>query len=494
MQDLKRLVKVIADNTPKVMPLIDHSDYTGLESKLYQFIKNNEALTDEEACTYLYGEQKISPSYRMLKSRLRKKLLNNLFFAELSENHFRKCRIVHAECSSLLLQAQKLAYLGEPYMAEKLADQVIVIAQKAELNDILTKAYEIKQDTDLISNNRGKFDQNFALLQRYFSLETQEREALLIYNKLKFEVNFNLSNYRKQTEAYCESLALLKSLWEASGSSKVFDFYHMMRTAYCELTGDYEGVITVIKEAQQLLADGLINEHWFNERFNNYILVYTYLRLGQLADGLYYANLYLKNFREGSNNWFAFLENYVILALYSKDYTLAVKLCALAISKGALEYPRASMREMWGMLEKYVYLISNKAPINNNVSFSLKELETSIISKDKEGYNLPLLILEYLENLPKLDAEDMDMYSARFSKYTSKYLKGEAGSRARLFIRLLLLSMKGEGDKLEEKGATLLEKLKNTPTPRDPIGEVEIVPYEHLWELVLEIHPHRVKN
>ena len=82
MQDLKRIARITASNTPSALPVVDKSDNLSLEGRLYQLIKNSENLTDEEACYFLYGEQKLTPSYRMLKSRLRKKLLNSLFFTE----------------------------------------------------------------------------------------------------------------------------------------------------------------------------------------------------------------------------------------------------------------------------------------------------------------------------------------------------------------------------------------------------------------------------
>ena len=39
------------------------------------------------------------------------------------------------------------------------------------------------------------------------------------------------------------------------------------------------------------------------------------------------------------------------------------------------------------------------------------------------------------------------------------------------------------------KGAKHYQKLIETPTPGDAYAEIEIVPYEHLWELILETLP-----
>ncbi|GAB3199568.1 hypothetical protein GCM10027293_18790 [Pontibacter aydingkolensis] len=488
MQELKRLVEIIADNTPKVLPVIDQFDNVSLEGKLYNIIKDSRSLTDKEACLYLYGEDKLTPSYRMLKSRLRKKLLNSLILTEISESHLRLYRIHQAECLTLIQQANKLMMLGDYTLADKLTDQVIVIAEKAELNDILAKAYEVKQHFVLLSNDRDRFEKTLGLLKHYYYLDSKEREANILYNELKFEVSINISNSRKQGATYTDKLLKLKELWESTGSSYIYDYYHMLHIGHCEIYGDYEGIILAIEEAEDLNAKGLINDIWVNHRFHNYIKVYAYLRLGQYTAGLHYAKLYLSSFQKGSNNWFAFLENYLILALHSKNYGLALEISKTASENDLFNNLLPRFKEMLGLLLRYTQLLVQDQSLD--ISYET-EYRTLIISKDKEGLNLPLLILEYLEDLPKLDTEDMEQYIARFSKYSSKYLKGEIWARARLFIRMLLLSMRTEGNKLQEKGAALLEELKNTPPPHDPVAEVEIVPYEHLWELVLELHSKR---
>ncbi|MBC5994358.1 hypothetical protein [Pontibacter cellulosilyticus] len=494
MQDLKRLVRIIADEGSKVLPVVDPTDYTSLEGRLYQFIRNHDELTDEEVCLHLYGEKRLTPSYRMLKSRLRKKLLNSIAFIELSEKHTRIGHVKYIEASFLIHQANKLFWLGEPLLAEKIADQSIAIAQKIELYDVLFKAYEIKQQAELAISNRSKFEYSSRMLQHYARMHAFECEAIIVFNKLKFEVSTGVSNTRKQGADYKELLLKLKDIWQTTGSSRIHSFYHIAHIGYCEVLGDYENILIAIKEAEDLLVSGSINKVWFNENFNNYIKVYSCLRLGKLEEGLQYSSLCLDKLKEGTPNWFAFLENYLLLSLHKNDHNLTRQLCALAVEKGVLKSSIFSSKEKWTLYLRYVKLLLPQEQIVEAAIPDLGKYEISLLSKDKEGFNLPLLIVEYLEMMPKLDAEDMELYASRFRKYSSKYLKGEVWDRARLFLKLLILSMKEEGERLEKKATPLLQKLKSTPPPRDPVAEVEIIPYEHLWELVLERLQQRVNK
>ena len=494
MQDLKRLIEIIETGGAKTLPLVDPTDHVSLEGQLYQIIRNSSVVSDKEACLLLYGNQKLTPSYRMLKSRLRKRLLNNLLLMELTESHLRTFRITLSECLTLVQQANKLLILGEFQLAERVAAQLVEVAEKAELNDMLSKGYEIKVVADSQSQNRGSFERNLKLMQHYSFLDAKEREASILYNRSKFEVSYNIINSSKLGDDYRDSLLKLKELWELTGSSLIYDNYHMINVGYCELTGDYEAILRAIEDAEELVDKGLLNKFWFNYRFNNFIKVYAYLRLGRLEEGLKYSKLYINSLVEGSTNWFAFLENYLILALHLKDYDLAVQLCTSAIENGIYENDRVRLRDRWLLFIRYLqFFTPDDSSIRPDIQLTEGE-EVFSLSKDKEGFNLPLLIVEYLEMIPKLDSEDMAQYAARFSKYSSKYLKREVWDRARLFIKLLILSMKEEGEKLEQKASPLLQKLKNTPPPRDPVAEVEIVPYEHLWELVLERLQQRVKK
>ena len=486
MQDLIRLAGIVAENTPNILPVVDKADNTSLEGRLFQILRKKEALADEDACFILYGNRDVTPSYRMLKSRLRKKLLNTVTFIEFDDNLFSKNEIVHAEAFSLLQQISRLYTLSKFDVVETLADRVIGIAQQAELNDLLVMAYEFKVRTNIMLNNISQFEKNQKKLQHYYFLDGKEREAFLIYFKLRSQNSNYVSNFRKQRTAYEDALPLLKDLWESTGSSKIYNYYHLLLTAYLELIGKYEQILDAIVETEDLLAQGKLNKYWLNEHYNAFIKVFALLMLRRLQEGLDCSRRYVRLFKEGTGNWYAFLNNYVTLALHSKDYKTAVEVCKMVISKGRAGIMVPRMYELWLLIERYVRLVSHKAGAELSHTLLSTEADPSIISKDKDGYNLPLLIVDYIEKLSYLNEKELEQYTARFEKYIIKYLKGHAAARARLILKLLIISMKEDARNLEKKGARHYRKLLATPPTRDPLAEVEIIPYEHLWELVLE--------
>ena len=68
-------------------------------------------------------------------------------------------------------------------------------------------------------------------------------------------------------------------------------------------------------------------------------------------------------------------------------------------------------------------------------------------------------------------------------------MKDAFSLRSKLFLKLLILAVTEDFDaeSIKKKGKRHIEKLTDTPTPGDAFAEIEIVPYEHLWELILSM-------
>jgi len=75
----------------------------------------------------------------------------------------------------------------------------------------------------------------------------------------------------------------------------------------------------------------------------------------------------------------------------------------------------------------------------------------------------------------------------RLRKYQQRHLYEPSTLRSRLFLRLLQLIMEKNFDAAQaaERGKNLLQQLRDTPPPGEAFAEVEIIPYEQLWDLVL---------
>jgi hypothetical protein len=77
----------------------------------------------------------------------------------------------------------------------------------------------------------------------------------------------------------------------------------------------------------------------------------------------------------------------------------------------------------------------------------------------------------------------------RLRKYQQRHLRDAATLRSRLLLRLLLLLPEEnfEPKRLVKRGQALLTQLGQAPMVGDADAEIEIIPYEQIWTLVLDI-------
>jgi hypothetical protein len=106
--------------------------------------------------------------------------------------------------------------------------------------------------------------------------------------------------------------------------------------------------------------------------------------------------------------------------------------------------------------------------------------------KELAGDNVAIIVAQIINSLNgdlkvlhgKLDALD---------DYVSKYLNNSFGKRTKLFSKLLhkLAIHNRDYETILAKSKYLEEKLRSTKITPDIFTDIEIVPYEYLWDLVV---------
>jgi hypothetical protein len=140
------------------------------------------------------------------------------------------------------------------------------------------------------------------------------------------------------------------------------------------------------------------------------------------------------------------------------------------------------------LYSSYLYFVNPSKELLKKSAY--KKLLASIpeYSKDKQGFNVAILVLQFLYYLR---AEDTDMLSyliEGLKKYAGRHLQENFSKRSVYFFKLLMMVVKADLDYVEsqKKGRVLYEKLQATPVPGDAYAEIEIIPYEQLWAIVLK--------
>lgn len=106
--------------------------------------------------------------------------------------------------------------------------------------------------------------------------------------------------------------------------------------------------------------------------------------------------------------------------------------------------------------------------------------------------NIPILIIELLLGIAQKRYDELIDRVEAMDKYRSRYLRDEGVERANRFLRMLLQLPKNAFRREEALAKAREDQLALEAMPVEMANqtfEIEIIPYEKLWEMALEILP-----
>jgi hypothetical protein len=490
MEELKELVKIVTNRAQKNISLLDfHEKQLSKEMELFHGIRQGSFLTDEQAAASLYKTKPDQAGYKMLKSRLRKKLLNHLFFIDFSGSRFKISHKYEQECLNLLHQARMLINLGEYKTSERLLNKLLKLSTEAEFTHITVSCLELLLSIYAQIGKHYQFYKNKEVLLHYRTIANHEQEAEDYVNTARLELNLSIQSRKEYLPKLTPILERLRKLWKQSHSFNTFEFYYRLNIFYQELIGGYQEIIDITRESEQLFIHKKINSLRFDHRFNKYISVYAYLRNKNFENGLQLAGEYIHAFDSSSNNWFAFMENYFLLAVHARSYEFALQLFLKATQNPSFSKLTRMAKERWNLYRGYLYFVYPSEALFSEFRYQSFIALVPEYSKDKQGFNVTILILQFLYFLKRKDIDALLHRIEAMRKYAGTHLKDNFSDRTKSLFKLLMLVVKEDfyPSQCRKKGRYLYEKLQTINPPGDAYAEIEIIPFEHIWEMILDI-------
>lgn len=490
MEELKELVKIVSTRAHKKVPFLEWDPAKGISKDMMLFygIKQGKYLTDDAAAQELYQTSSDLPGYKMTKMRLRKKLLNHLFFLDFAT----RSKIAHKheqECLNLLHQSRMLVNVGAYKTCERMLSKLLKTSIEAEFTYITVSCLELLLLVYAQVSKPYFFYKNSELLSYYRGIAALEQEGEGLYNMARLELNRGIEARKEFMPKLATILDRLKAIREQAGSFASFDHYYKLNIFYYDMIGQPSQIIAITGESDQLFEKGKINPMRFDHRFNKFMNVHAYLRSKEYEKGLHFAGEYLKAFDESSNNWFAFMENYFLLALHAKNYGLALELIGKIDANPFFSKTGKLAKERWVLYRSYLYFVYPTEKLYTEFSYHTLISSVPEYSKDKKGFNVAILVLQYLYYLKKRDMDSLMHRLEAMRKYAGKHLKENFSHRAKSFFKLLIIPVKTDFDvsTCKKKGKYLYDRLQTIPAPGEAYAEIECIPYEQIWEIILAL-------
>jgi hypothetical protein len=492
MKELKVLANIMTDDMQQPLPLISLKSKQGKELTYLKGIVEGSFENDEQAAAAIYGTNQSDFRYLTLKKRLKRKLLNNLFFVDFAKPGNHPANALEHECRRLFHLIKVLQAKGCAEYAEKLACKLVDLSTKAGFNSFLLSGLEALQYLYVQQHKPVLYQKNLEKVQHYQKMAQYEQEANHLFLGLKLRLNQSVKQRQELLQEVMAAVKRLQELWQLTQSFGVFEQYYKLHIWYLELTNNFEEIIQLTDQAVDFCGKGLINEQCFDHRYNRYIKVYAYLRTKQYEAGLQYAEAHLESFDESDWHWFPYMENYVLLALHMKNYDLAQHLLTSVLLNPYRHKISPLAQERWTLYRAYLHFLLPPPKVDRKFDFNQLVSQLPHYRKDKAGLNVAILVLQFLYFLKKQDMDSLMYRVDALNEYIVKHLKSSFSDRVRTLFKLFRALSQNyylDPNQMRRRCQYLSDKLASLPTEGDAYTEIEIIPYEHIWELCIKFLP-----
>ncbi|MEM6966470.1 MAG: hypothetical protein AAF573_17025 [Bacteroidota bacterium] len=505
MENLKELVKLVSKHKIKKVEVMGNaSNYNSKMRSLYDGIISGEMDTDAAAMKILYDSEDSFESFRKLKNRLKNRLLNTIFFIDVDKPNFNDFQKAYYSCRRQLAAVDIIMGRGARKVAIELAEKTLKTSIEFEFTDVsLSLLKKLTRHYGLMETNSKKFLRYYQLTEEHLEIYNAETLAEQFHVKLRVaKRNLSFSNIPEVIEEVRKCNNKLEEFLGKVRSSNFITFaYHIMLTE-CELKKDYAGALKICNQALEEL--GKKKSKYTSGTFSFISRkVECLIKLQRQVDAEKAILNSLEIIPEGKINWYISYEKYMRLLFHKKEYQKAFDIFMKVSKEYGFQPVYKNIRELWKIYEAYYHFFiaigkidPSKTEHQTKKKFKLGKFlnEVPTYSTDRRGYNIPILIIQFLFLLQQKKYGIVIDKVEALNAYCYRHLKKDDTFRSNCFIKMLLLLPKCDFHKtaVERKSKLLLNKLKSVPLEEArQSAEVEIVPYEDLWEIVLDMLDHK---
>ena len=492
LEQVSNLAQVVSKFRPKQINIIDE-DAEDKASQLYKLIVTHPELTSEEALRRLYpsGSKR---TFDKLTLRLRDKLINMLFFIDLRGPKFSSSLKVIAECYRNLAVFFLLIRFQQRSLAIEIGEKLVKQSMKFDLTEV---TYPVLKSLRLhyasVVFNAKKYNYYNDLLSAEFQNQNDKHVVDDLYCYIFGQyANTRASNKASILDIVSERMPELVAVQDRSTSFFVQRRAYLIRILYAQIVGDAKGALDICdsayhyftKEAEIESKVTILN--FIIQKLAIHVKVRDYTAGKEAYDqGMAMTSHY-------SHDWNVLQYLYFLLAMHTGQYEEALETYNAVTKDKKFSKAVPFFKEVWSIFEAYIYIVTTHRLQEELPTFSANRYINNIptFSKDKKGNNVSILIAHFiLLLLQGKDGQALDRVDA-LKMYAHRYLREDETIRSNCFIKMLMALARANFNPIRARryAERYEKKLRSTPAQlSEQSSEIEIVPYEDLWEIVLDL-------
>jgi len=498
MQALKELVYLINKHNVRTQSFFPEGpEGKSMMAEFYEEILKGNIQDDEGAAHHFYDGQINSARYQKLKNSMLKRLLSMVFFLDNNGSSFAERNQAYYECYKEWASAKILLGKNARTSGIRLALKVLRQSKKYEFTELtLDISRTLRLHYGTREGNLSKFDQYNKLYKSLAQLWKREIEAEEKYADLVLHyINAKASKDDTHLKAK-EFFEEIKEDFNQYDSYMIKFCGYLIKTLISSSINDHQNTLQTTQEA----LDFFYSKPYFARvpiQIAYYQQMVCYTQLKDFDNGRKVAFKCQEIIDRGSFNWFKFQELYFLLSMHTEEYQEAYEIFCEVKAEKQFEFLPEAVRETWNIFKAYLHFLQEVGQLalptdeKRFTKFRLGKFlnNTPIFSKDKMGMNIPILVIQIVFMIHNKDYDQAIDRIEAIEKYVTRYLRKDDTFRSNCFIRMLLqIPASGFHQAgVIRKAKKYQNKLEECPLEMAGQNyEIEIIPYETLWNIVVQ--------
>jgi hypothetical protein len=500
MKQLKELVQIVTRHRQPKPDFIDE-DFLGSDiehiTSLYHGIRQGKINTDQAAAQEIYGSSLIDTKYTTLKSRLKSKLLNTLFFLNITRQDYSEMTVAYYKVSKMIFWMRTLSVLGAIRTSIKIGETIIGLCEKYQFIDqIIHMLMQLRRHYGVTGNSK-LYELTDAKLKSSSVKLNDELIAREYYERASLQLT-------KSTVVSDEFLTTVvnyyNELLQKISDDNTFEFrlctYRVGIYAF-QLKHEYSSVINISDSAIQYLENNPLFSSTIRLGEFNLQKMESCLYIRDYDLGERTANRCEELLPQGRNLWFLYKETYFLLAMQTEHYQRAAELYSVVTSHERFQFQLDQTKERWKIFELYLTFALRVKKLSSEMdsqkaSFDLKRFlrNVPVYAHDKRGLNIAILIIHVILLLEEDDFGSIISRMDALRTYRTRYLRSRTAKQSALFFRMLQIMEDSSFSykETEKRTRKLYDQLLTIATDTTEIQEgIMILRFETLWKMILDL-------
>jgi len=494
MEELMQLIGIVKHKGQRSLQLVNQNFRKKEKSKdniLYNGMINKEYKNELEAAKKLFKTDPGNRNFRNTKAKLKQKLLNNLFFLDYQKSEYTAYQSTYYDCLNQVHQIKILIMEGANCIAIRKIPSIVKTALEFELFEIALESLT------LIRNEYSRMGKCTPLstsendIRGILPIKKIIDQCEDIYYDTLVLMNKSISSCEKILDDIPKRIKKIEKLSREYKLQRLDVLAQKLKIAYFTVLQNQSGILKICSylEKTYLYKDNSRIKVDLQYKEIAFLKLHALYVLNKTEEGIKYAFDTSEIFRSGYDDWFRFKEyQFLILMKAGKFHHATNVFRSVRINKNYHKINDID-KDRWTIFRVYLLFVNDSKLVKWGFDLDTYKEETPGFEKDYQGYNIATLIIQFLLYLRESDIKNLKIKLNQLSQLSSVHLDKRHNYRNSIFIRMLEIIVEKNYDfkSISDKGSNYLKKLKNIQIPPDWHQELEIIPYNKLWEYVLNI-------